>query len=184
MTVIKYLKHLEYRYMMRQVCTTSFATGFLSFAHDYHQDFDRTYRLSFVYQNNSENLLWSGLFSWMCEHKDKLTELDENFQKRLKSTERMFNQFIHHFEPKQGDESFNEHTVLKYIELYYGRSATGKGRHLFSLRKLRRAYRATHGLYSNEAKDHLKDAFILHLINRQLVDDPRAGGLVHRFHIK
>jgi len=197
-TGFKYVKHLEYQHMLRQVCTTTFATGFLSFSRNHRDDFERQYGRSFLREfcpdpNDAYHL--SEFEMWMHKHKDQLSNIDdEDFQKQMDATRAICSRFVHQFEPRRGDESFDEHTVLQYLDQYYRSLESGSNstpthwvRHLkslFSARKLRTVYRMLLGLFSNEANDHLKDAFILHLIDRELVDDPKVGGFVHRFRIR
>jgi hypothetical protein len=195
MTGSNYLKHLEYRYMMRQVCTTRFATGFLSFARSLKSEFHDKYGRSLIREfAPGDDYHLSELSMWLYKHKERVAEIDENFEDNLRSTKEIFSRFLHNFEVRQGDEAFDEHTVLQYLQNYfYEADRAGSGqrsnrvtriRQILSIRQLRRDYRTSLGLFSNEAMDHLKDAFILHLIDRELVDDPKAAGLVHRFRIR
>lgn len=194
-TLVKYLKHLEFRHMMRQACTTTFAIGFLSFARHLNMEFQRRYHRSLIseFLPGSDHIT-SSLQMWIYEHREELAAIDEDFEDKWESTKYVCSKFLHTFEPREGDESFDEHVVLQYLESYYRPSivfdisnpiTTFKGiLAAFSPERLRRVYRTVLGLFSNEAKDHLKDAFLLHLIDRQLVDDPKAGGLVHRFRVR
>tara|TARA_R110002073_G_scaffold59094_6_gene149237 strand:- start:12416 stop:13495 length:1080 start_codon:yes stop_codon:yes gene_type:complete len=126
----------------------------------------------------------------------------------LKEIRRERRHWDHDDDHSDGPLRFNESSVIEFVRHYFTASELKRDPYYYlrvepekkevggsrfrrafeavlkPLKTPRYTYRRALGLLGTSAIDHLKDAFIFHLIHRRLIDDPRSEFLVHQFEVK